>query len=749
MKNYLEHSDLVKYAEGILRGSQDWQWFIDLIEQEIEFDENTYSSFESVIHSIHGDIFARLVRINKICNKKLKINNEIVKIYYIASEIYNGNEISYEKIASTNFGSILLLGVLLAKTLNNSSVYDYSLLFYSNMFKYHDLSKLDIFQLEINNLLDAIGYSDFDKYKKTLQDNVNGYERKYHLGELDILKKIIISNKSFDYNHVNSNIDNNSIEVKMILDMVSVSFDSDKHIHPFASGRGFKTPNYDEWTRTVFKELQRYFVNDLTPRFVYETINYIMYNEKPSKEVIDLHIQLLIANCEKVDDDRVSYNSPSLKLLGFLKKNNLLDANHKKLLFPILSKIQNSIKDLNDLFIFYDSNMLVVKKEVIDNHYIEKLSKVVNIGSIREFELLIHDDRILRFLDNKIMENISNCFWKNVSMEKNGVLIASAFLEYKDFIIKLVTKDFVKIDKSYLNIELWNIEYLWKNKYYSYVLTTLTTFRQEVELPKEVIERKKEIILNNTYLHCYKTLAMDEKDICDICISSSENVMQSLCNNIIIEENGPKHSIRKIDAEYIAIKHWIDYQNKFIDKYSYKFLNDMRNTNESYYNVSIFDDINQRISEMVFDCSLCSNELFDNVQQRIKEVRLVKPDKDYMIAHYSQLFPLIEKYLRNYFLKIGITIYKDGGNFRDISELLSDEIIDELYKQTQDFNAVLDFLFIYYCLFCKEGLNYRNVTMHGFSLISNSYNAKVYFISLISLKMILDRLDDLQSVEES
>lgn len=41
----------------------------------------------------------------------------------------------------------------------------------------------------------------------------------------------------------------------------------------------------------------------------------------------------------------------------------------------------------------------------------------------------------------------------------------------------------------------------------------------------------------------------------------------------------------------------------------------------------------------------------------------------------------------------------------------------------------------------RKNLNY------GFSVVSNNYNAKVYFISLISLKMILDRIDALEDDE--
>ena len=40
MKNYLEHDDKVRFVEALLSKSQDWRWFIELIEATYEINDN-------------------------------------------------------------------------------------------------------------------------------------------------------------------------------------------------------------------------------------------------------------------------------------------------------------------------------------------------------------------------------------------------------------------------------------------------------------------------------------------------------------------------------------------------------------------------------------------------------------------------------------------------------------------------------------------------------------------------------------
>ena len=51
MKNYLEHNDEVKYVDGLLENSQEWDWFIELVESNFDFEDIEFYS------GVVGDFF--------------------------------------------------------------------------------------------------------------------------------------------------------------------------------------------------------------------------------------------------------------------------------------------------------------------------------------------------------------------------------------------------------------------------------------------------------------------------------------------------------------------------------------------------------------------------------------------------------------------------------------------------------------------------------------------------------------------
>lgn len=51
LDNYLEHEDKVKFVDGVLAKSQEWQWFIECVEQKFELDDiKNYEEFKEKIY---------------------------------------------------------------------------------------------------------------------------------------------------------------------------------------------------------------------------------------------------------------------------------------------------------------------------------------------------------------------------------------------------------------------------------------------------------------------------------------------------------------------------------------------------------------------------------------------------------------------------------------------------------------------------------------------------------------------------
>lgn len=90
MKNYIEHEIKVKYIEGLLNKSKEWQWYINYLEEkfEVNFSMNSFSDFKSILIEVK-EVFESLIKINEIVESDLIISKDWLdsinqlSLYYI------------------------------------------------------------------------------------------------------------------------------------------------------------------------------------------------------------------------------------------------------------------------------------------------------------------------------------------------------------------------------------------------------------------------------------------------------------------------------------------------------------------------------------------------------------------------------------------------------------------------------------------------------------------------------------------
>ena len=78
----------------------------------------------------------------------------------------------------------------------------------------------------------------------------------------------------------------------MLLDMVKTSIENGKII-PLASNEKGQEPNCSDWTPEVIKKLKNFFNNEIAD-FILESIEFLLYEEVPSKKVIERHLELVL-----------------------------------------------------------------------------------------------------------------------------------------------------------------------------------------------------------------------------------------------------------------------------------------------------------------------------------------------------------------------------------------------------------------------------------------------------------------------
>ena len=89
--NYLEHKTQVKFVDGLLAQSQEWQWLIDEIQERFEIKEIT--SWEQYIAESVSirNVFGYFVKILNVCDKDWIYSKEEFKEIWEIAKFYIGS----------------------------------------------------------------------------------------------------------------------------------------------------------------------------------------------------------------------------------------------------------------------------------------------------------------------------------------------------------------------------------------------------------------------------------------------------------------------------------------------------------------------------------------------------------------------------------------------------------------------------------------------------------------------------------
>ena len=89
-KNYLEHEIHVKFVDGILEHSQNWQWFIDYIEENYNLsDIESFPDFNDRSNPLI-QIMSYFLNILEICNQDFQFKTLLLREIYLISKYYIG-----------------------------------------------------------------------------------------------------------------------------------------------------------------------------------------------------------------------------------------------------------------------------------------------------------------------------------------------------------------------------------------------------------------------------------------------------------------------------------------------------------------------------------------------------------------------------------------------------------------------------------------------------------------------------------
>ena len=119
--NYLEHQIKVKYVDGLLNQSREWQWFIDYIEENYELHNiNTWDEFTKNKHKI-TDIYSHFIKIADLQLNNISFNNRLVEEIFMIAQFFQG-KITDKDISGFEMLPLVQKGLISCSCILTSSI---------------------------------------------------------------------------------------------------------------------------------------------------------------------------------------------------------------------------------------------------------------------------------------------------------------------------------------------------------------------------------------------------------------------------------------------------------------------------------------------------------------------------------------------------------------------------------------------------------------------------------------------------
>ncbi|AMN31538.1 hypothetical protein ACV3ZD_13590 [Clostridium perfringens] len=741
MNNYFEHEEQVKYVDGLLAKSQDWQWIIEYIEKNFTLEDvSDWEEFQTRDRNLR-EVLLHFIKIVEVCRTIPKIENKVCIDLYVLARYFNGviDRDECKSCITTKFGYALYFVIWLTKLENQDNktqyVVDYRLLQQKNFWDLINMDSFELYKEDIYALASDIQLSGFENARKCLSDNI---EKKYYKDTGDFVKKykeIILSSDAFNFNRIERE-DFITWQEEYLIDMLQISIRHGELVPIFSNGIK-TTPDFTLWTEDILSKIKNYF-NCEEIDFVIETISLIKFRKVPSNNTIILHCKLLSDIIKNAEKSFEILNSSSFKIISFLFKERMMSNVTKKEEYIEFLKLLHDITEPEILDKIINAGIPLSKEQklLVRSFYKEKYKKIETITNISELSLFLRVEEIPKQIDNEYYLLTVEAFEKYINSCRD-IRVVDLFYYFMKFLININSTN-QNVDKKLIKQHMISTQQLWEQKYYKEQCSNLQTFEHTTSVQTKELVLYNEQVIRNPIFAAKSCICADKESICKIMEEASEHAIVYLFSSISLtsvypmkmnEVNCDKHDID------IMLRNIIDDIN---DTMGYKFLNNMKT--DIYLSA-----VHKRYKDNAYImASLFTKEeqVYRFISENVK-YELISYECNLKLAHLTQLFPILEMKIRELGTLTGIVPFKesitDFMKYKDPSSVLR-ELLQEIYSDLNGFENVPDLLFIYNFMYNSNSLNIRNECMHGRDFLSGGGLKFAFKMTLLAIYMLIFRI---------
>ena len=740
-KNYLEHEIKVKIIDRFLSHVNDWRWLIDYIKDN--FDLNDISSWFEFrnSYSVLKDIFNFFIKILESCDFNENTENEVLDDIINVAKYFVGLTKSLDfTITHTNFGKVLLFMVQIAKIENavngTSKVVDFELLTQKNYWRIVGIEAINKIKEELDTC-PKINIDGWERVSKTLDENLNLVSFSYSKDFFNQYKDNLYNANAFSNQHIIID-DNYTWEERNILEMLFTSV-KDKGLQSaieFRNGHGY--PDKSKWTLENLQHIDEFFDNEYAS-FIIKTVEFLLHGGSISNSIILAHFNLLYDYCnEKEEMDVVTSSSFKIISLFFSNKQINDEVRSDASFIGTISKL-HEFKEPNIIITMQNEGFPISKeqrsilKREEENYYCSAES----LNTINDFMIFLERRGSTFYLTDEQLEVINDKFVTLVDGQ-DDLLVTNLFYEYMVFLLDVnsYSKD---INKKTIHNYMINTQLLWELEHYDKQCEKMHRFSHEVPVKGEDIKAFNYNAVKNPLSIAAAVKQATTSELCEQMVNISEHAISHLFSRMKIGSAFPikevhinydRHEIEKLLLDHIK---WIK------KEYGYKFLNILE---DEKYLFGLLENYRMKVEIII---GLINDEklLFEEVKKCSDDSLIDFDDKEFSLAHVTQLFPLLERKIRELASNTGYFPFKKNLDefmqYNDPSSLLREMILDSC-EGIHGFDPIPDLLFIYNCMYNSNSLNIRNECIHGRGYTSKGGLHFALKTTLICILMVEERL---------
>lgn len=735
-KNYLEHEENARAIDGCLSQSQEWDWFIKIVENSFDLEDvKNWQAFLEKLGNL-ASIYRLLIHIRRVSKCDLNPASAVLTDLIMISDYYNGNIRCQNCKPSTVFGMYLFLTVWIAKLLNTDNNTDN--IYNAEIFRvknYWGLVCIDSLLEEKDELLEYaenIPLSDWQPPLMCLRDNLNQIEYSYDKEFFSRYGEKLLQANTFSWQHLPMG-EGLTWEERFLLEMSQTSIESSR-LQPIMKSSAGDYPDISTWTEERIIHMTDFFRHP-TATFVLESVRYLIYGKTPSDETIKKHAELW-TEYSQCHESYQAFNCSSFKILECLlkeKKGNIAR-------YCTLRERVQSFESPEDLIKLEAFPLSREQLRRIREYTIGQYREVPNAEGVSDFLDILRKKEVQKYIDNEYLALTAEKF-RELAAQENRAL-AHLFYGYMCFLFKTKEQN-ADINKQWLEQEMIDTQLLWQEEYYKIQMDSMQIYESSVRMGNEEIEAFRKTALNSPISIAKSVMTVTNNgELCEAMASISEHPFSIVVSKITINEVFPipdKFTFERHDVDQALLKHI----QTNLKQFGYRYLNQL---DPEHYVHELVARMNQQIQ--LFASFLNTSELYEAVRRCCESANyeLIEYQNPVMPGHLMQLFPYLEKRIRELAKLSMVFPFKENLNefmeYKDPSSILR-EIIEMIYKETESFELIPDILFVYYSMYNTHGLNIRNESVHGRANIKAPEQA--LRITCLAILMIEQRIKMMES----